>query len=444
MSRKSKAEEASEKKIARLRRERDLAVDRYKGLTAFLENLTEDVRQPLNGMMGLVKLLNASGLTPHQSGYLESLSRSVKDLLGHVEDIGDLARLQSGELKLQPRRASIAAIISSVTDILQPIAAERVGDLQTRIDPALEDRFLIDAGRMRQVLFNLTGHALNFAGAGSIRIEARCLSDSRLRTTVMFRIVDTGTGISTVGREALFRRFGVSDGSGDNRAGIALAIARELVGLMGGAMGVQGVADAGGAFWFTLELEKAEPGRRGNIQLSGPRSAERRRTERLANRTHYVQGLKILLAESNHLNRLVIGTLLRKAGHEVIDVASGRAAGNAVREDNFDAVLIDPALPKLTMPGFLRAVQRLPGTRGKIPVIALIDDTEDGRRLIGGGVTDSLLRPVDLETLSAVLHRHTGYTVDVPGINMGQPDSAPVVAPRDPIAKETEPVRKRG
>lgn len=266
----SKAQEASEKKIARLRRERDLAVERYKGLTVFLENLTEDVRQPLNGMMGLVKLLNASGLTPHQSGYLESLSRSAKDLLGHVEDIGDLARLQTGNLKLQPRRASIAAIISSVTDVLKPIAAERGSDLQTRIDPALEDRFLIDAGRMRQLLFNLTGHALNFAGAGTIRIEARCLSDSRLRTTVMFRIVDTGTGISTAGRDALFRRFGWSGGSGDSRAGIALAIARELVALMGGSMGAQGVADAGGPSGLHLRSRKQNPVEKAASGYPGP------------------------------------------------------------------------------------------------------------------------------------------------------------------------------
>ena len=440
MPKRSKAQEVSEKQAVRLRRERDLAVERYKGLTAFLENLTDDVRQPLQGMMGLVNLLNASGLNPHQSGYLEALSRSGRDLLGHIEDIRDLVRLQTGNLKLAPQRASVAAIISSVTDVLQPIAAERAGDLQTRIDPALEDMFLIDAGRMRQLLFNLTGHALNFAGAGTIRIEARCLSDSRQKTTVMFRIVDTGTGISTTGREALFRRFGRPDGPGDSRVGIAVAIARELVALMGGAMGMQGVADAGGAFWFTLELEKAEPSRRSDIR----RPPEKRKAGRLVNRAHDVLGLKILLAESNHLNRLVIGTLLRKAGHEVVDVGSGRAVGNAVREGNFDAVLIDPALPKLKMVNFLRTIRRLPGTRGSIPVIALIGETEDERELIAGGIADCLTRPVDLEALSVVLRRHTGHAVEVPGINIGLQNKVPAEAPREAVANKTDQVRKRG
>lgn len=444
MPKKSKAQEASEKKVARLRRERDQAVERYKGLTAFLENLTEDVRQPLNGMMGLANLLNASGLTPHQSGYLEALSRSGRDLLGHIEDIRDLVRLQTGTLKLDPQRASIADIISSVLEVLQPIAAERAGDLQTLIDPALEDRFLVDSGRIRQLLFNLTGHAINFVGAGTIRIEARCLSDSRQRTTVMFRIVDTGTGISTAGRDALFLRFGKSDGSGDSRVGIALAIARELVALMGGTMGIQGVADAGGAFWFTLELERAEPSQRGNNPRDQLGSSEKRRAERIGSRARHGQGLKILLVESNHLNRLVIGTLLRKAGHEVVDVGSGRAVGNALREDSFDTVLIDPALPKLKMPKLLRAIRRLPGTRGKIPVIALIEESEDKGGLICGGVADCLKRPVDLETLSAVLERHTGYAVDVPGLNIGQPTQAPDVVPGDSVPNETGRLRKRG
>ena len=107
MPKRSKAQEVSEKQAVRLRRERDLAVERYKGLTAFLENLTDDVRQPLQGMMGLVNLLNASGLNPHQSGYLEALSRSGRDLLGHIEDIRDLVRLQTGNLKLAPQRAAL-------------------------------------------------------------------------------------------------------------------------------------------------------------------------------------------------------------------------------------------------------------------------------------------------------------------------------------------------
>ena len=444
MPKRTKAQDALEKKIVRLRRERDQAVERYKGLTAFLENLTDDVRQPLNGMMGLANLLNASGLNPLQTGYLESLSRSGKDLLGHIEDVRDLVRLQTGDLTLDLQRVSVASLISSVTDVLQPIAAERAGDLQTRIDPALEDRFLIDSGRMRQVLFNLTGHAINFLGAGTIRIEARALSDSCQRTSVMFRIVDTGTGISTAGRQALFRRFGKADGSGDSRVGIALAIARELVALMGGAMGVQGVADGGGAFWFTLELERAEPGLRGSNRRALPGSAEKRKTERLINRARDQRGLRILLAESNHLNRLVIGTLLRKAGHEVIDVGSDRAVGNALREDNFDAVLIDPALPKLKMPGLLRAIRRLPGTRGRIPVIALMDESDDKGALIDGGVADCLMRPVDLETLSGVLLRHTGHAVDVPGLNMEQRNTAPEVTPRKSIENETDRVRKSG
>lgn len=392
----------------KLRWERDQAVNSYEALVDFVANLSHELKVPLNGVLGMAQLLSTTDLVPEQDGYVRSIRISCDHMRNVINDVLELSRLEAGTLPLEPAPVLLADVVNGVVSMLQTQAAAKKLFLEGRVDPALNRPLMIDAAKLRQILLNLAGNAVKFTESGGVKIEVEQVSSDRKQTTLQFKIVDTGVGISERNLTRLFKRFSRIQQVGKEGTGLGLAISKQLVELMGGSIGVQSAAGSGGKFWFRLTLKYAaaavsiEPA---NRPAPPPRAGG---------------SLRLLLAEDNQLNQLLVSTLLRKGGHEVTLVSDGRAAVNAVREGTFDAVLMDIHMPNLNGFEALECIRRLPGPRSRIPVIALTADGSDGggRDLIAAGMSDYVPKPIEVEAVSDALQRCTGRPVEIPGINV--------------------------
>jgi CheY-like chemotaxis protein/nitrogen-specific signal transduction histidine kinase len=396
------------RELEKLRRERDNAVASYDALVDFVTNLSHELKTPLNGVLGMAQLLSGTNLSAEQDGYVRSIRLSCDHMRNVITDVLELSRLEAGTLPLEPAPVLLREVVDEVVSILQPGVKEKHLFLEGRVDPALNASLLIDGSKLRQILLNLAGNAVKFTESGGVKIMVERVSGDRKQTTLLFKVIDTGVGISERNLTRLFKRFSRIEEVGKEGTGLGLAISRQLVELMGGSIGVQSAAGSGSQFWFRLTLKNAEnvvpiePSNR-PVAVASARSS-----------------LRLLLADDNQLNQLFVSTLLRKGGHEVTLVSDGRGAVNAVREGSFDAVLMDIHMPNLNGFEALECIRRLPGQRSRIPVIALTADGSvgGGQELIEAGMSDYVPKPIDVEALSDALQRCTGRPVKIPGINV--------------------------
>ncbi len=228
---------------------------------AFLANMSHEFRTPLNGVLGVAGLLEATPLDARQAELLKVLKRSAGALLTLVDDVLDLSMIESGGVDLRAEPVRPAKVLDEVAALLAPsVDAMRVA-LETRADAAAGEAMLADPVRLRQLFWNLIGNAIKFTEAG--RIEATLSArpeDGRIRLTGV--VEDTGPGVPEAEREAIFERFRQAGGPGSGRppgAGLGLAICRNIVEAMAGAIGVEAGAAGGARFRFTVLLDPAAP-----------------------------------------------------------------------------------------------------------------------------------------------------------------------------------------
>jgi CheY-like chemotaxis protein/HPt (histidine-containing phosphotransfer) domain-containing protein len=265
-----------------------------------------------------------------------------------------------------------------------------------------------DAGRLRQILLNLTGNAIKFTERGEVAVEVAVESQDNGKTTLRFSIADTGIGIRPDQAEGLFSPFYQADASSTRKhggAGLGLSISRQLVELMGGKIGFQSSGGAGSTFWFTAVFETApEPALASTVQ--GGRTAGRQAANRPAVQPGVAgprRDARILLAEDNSTNQLVLLAQLQKLGYHARAVANGVEAVEAVRREEYDLVLMDCQMP--SMDGFEATRQIRQSSRPRVPIVAVTAHAMvgDRERCLGAGMDDYLSKPVALEPLADVL-----------------------------------------
>lgn len=243
-----------------LKTERDTAESANRSRGEFLANMSHEIRTPINGVIGAINLLADTSLTASQHNLLNISKRSAESLLGLINDILDLSKIESGKLEIMEEEVALVNTLCDVARILSVKAESKHIELLCPAHYLSEVSVIVDGMRLRQILTNLLNNAIKFTEQGSVKLSVDVLGQTSDKLRLRFNVVDTGQGIAADQQTLLFQRFQQVDSSLTRReggSGLGLSICKQLVELMGGTIGVESEVGNGSRFWFELELVKA-------------------------------------------------------------------------------------------------------------------------------------------------------------------------------------------
>lgn len=365
----------------------------------FLTNISHELRTPMNGVLGMIRLLRDTRLTPQQRDYVETIDSSGLALVAILDDVVELARVETGTVAFEIIDFDLHRLVESMVTLMAPRAREKGLQLAADIDPMVIRAVRGDPVRVRQVLFNLIGNAVKFTDIGSVVVRVRAGEpDAEARddrVTVLISVVDTGIGIPEDARESMFEPFTQLDTSLNRRhggSGLGLALAKRMVESLGGRIGLESELGVGTTIWFTIGLQ---PGSGVVDEPVGPVGP-------------LVSGLSVLVAEDLRVNQLVVTRFLEQRNHIVTVVADGASAERVVRTMPIDVILMDVLMPGVDGLEATRRIRALKDPhKASLPVIGLSASTTDAdiRRCYEAGMDDFLPKPIDPDRMHSTMTR---------------------------------------
>ncbi|MBI9089788.1 MAG: PAS domain S-box protein [Desulfobacterium sp.] len=375
--------------------------------TDFLARMSHEIRTPMNAIINLTEFLFDTGLKREQADYLNIVKQSGHHLLSIINDILDLSKIESGKMVLENASFDLAAVLETTIASLSPQAKSKGLALEVNIEPGLHTCLKGDAGRLQQVLLNLTGNAIKFTRTGSITVsvsssEIPCSGNDAEKKEPMyrlhFRVEDTGIGIHEKYKNAIFKAFGQADVSTSRKyggTGLGLTISRQIIELMGGDIWFVSEPSQGTVFHFNVCMHKGQKEDMASHALLGPFAGMREKPAR------------ILLAEDNSTNVSVAKAMIHRLGHTLAVAGNGLQVIEMLKSQSFDLVLMDIEMP--LMDGLLATQKIREGEAGEknrdIRIIALTAHALTGYRekCLAAGMDHYISKPFQIRELAQII-----------------------------------------
>ena len=414
----------------RLRKAKEEADEANRAKSDFLAVMSHEVRTPLHGVLGLLDLIEEDALTRRQRDALDRAKLSSQTLLGILNDILDLSKIEAGELLVANEAVDLRELARSVTGAYSGVALQKGLDLSCEVAPDVPDRILSDPLRLRQILWNLVNNAIKFTDAGSVALTVRCgetpsdrLAGDGARSRIVFDVSDTGIGISPASLTRLFEPFQQADASTTRRfggTGLGLSISQRLAELLGGSIAAESELGRGARFALSvpaLPVEAESPTEaayrdgtaRPQASVGRPvaRPDAEARVAEAEERPSAARG-RVLIAEDDPTGAFLLQQVLTREGYAATVARDGRDALRFLDDGAYDLLITDYHMPGLNGIDLMRQLRSSPQS-ARLPIIALTADARESTsaecRAAGASVT--MTKPVAkgrlVETIGALI-----------------------------------------
>ncbi|MFT5169439.1 MAG: PAS domain S-box-containing protein [Candidatus Omnitrophota bacterium] len=366
----------------------------------FLANMSHEVRTPMNGIMGMLDLTLETELTHEQKENLNVAKDSAVSLLGLLNDILDLSKVEAGKIKLEEIEFHLPNVAASVIKSMDVVGKDKGLELEVILGDQVPNLVIGDPVRLRQVIINLVNNALKFTTTGKIILDVDFHKETGNDVTLLFSVIDQGIGIPKDRLESVFEIYSQAEASTTRKyggTGLGLAICRRLVEMMGGRIWVESELEKGSEFKFHAVFKKVDPTKVRNLLDVGSEAGVT--SESMAKE---LEGLKILLTEDNLVNQKIAIKMLEKQGWDVTLAEDGQRALDILENNDFDLILMDVQMPVLGGLETTEIIRKNEVSTGKhIPIIALTGRAMDGdkKECQDAGMDGYVTKPIDRNEL---------------------------------------------
>jgi len=389
--------------LKRLQSEKDKAEEANREKSRFLANISHEIRTPLNVVVGFSDMLDKQDGEINKNRLVKGIRDSANSLLALVDGVLDFSRIESGHISLEHKPVNLKDLTSSLNGMFSLQAESKGISLTCWIAPDVPPVIAGDISRLRQILINLVGNAIKFTHKGKVELLVDTAQQRLGKRYIRFTIADTGIGIKDEMIPVIFDRFRQADDTAQRQyggTGLGTAIAKHLVELMGGAIGLDSRYGKGSRFWFTLPcVLPADNG------LTHDSESQHKLGPLLLDAG---MQYRVLVVDDSEINRQVIKGMLDWMGVETVFAESGTVALDRLRRERLNLVILDIQMPVMSGLDVIRKYHQTTGIPDRIPVVivtgdATVDIQEECRRL---GVKEFLAKPVELEKLHHII---SGY-----------------------------------
>jgi signal transduction histidine kinase/CheY-like chemotaxis protein len=380
-------------KMVDLQCEAELARKANEIKNLFLANMSHEIRTPVTGIIGMGEILSRQNLTPEQAASLTVISQSSRAVLGLINDMMDISRIEAGKMKINNEPFPVKSLLENIRTLSTPMIINKNNQLSIKVSESVPEVVSSDKYRVEQILMNLVNNAIKFTSGGEIEIIAETIPG--VPDQIKISVKDTGTGISKENQDKLFRQFQQIDSEikvENSGAGLGLYICKQLVTLLGGKIGVESSPGVGSTFWFTF--------------CTGvPQTASSNKTEIMQDDDSWdiSLDLNVLLVEDKPVNIKVISLMLQTANCNVDTAVNGLEALEKFDPDKHQVVLMDIMMPVMDGVTAMKEIRKK--FDNPCPIIAITANAMQGdeEKYIGMGFDAYIAKPVTMSKLTSHL-----------------------------------------